>query len=105
MKDEDFWRRSARSARFHVKGDNEKTSVNNQNGEIALLRLDTDTYHSTKAELEHFYPKLVQGGVLIIDDYGHALGARRATNEYLSDPTRRIMLHRVNFTNRIGIKL
>jgi hypothetical protein len=88
-----------------VKGDIEKTAVNNQNGEIALLRLDTDTYHSTKAELEHFYPKLVQGGVLIIDDYGHALGARRATDEYLSDPTRQIMLHRVNFTNRIGIKL
>jgi len=88
-----------------VKGDIERTAADNQNGEIALLRLDTDTYHSTKAELEHFYPKLVSGGLVIIDDYGHALGARRATDEYFADPARRILLHRVNFTNRIGIKL
>ena len=87
-----------------VKGDVEKTAVGNQNGDIALLRLDTDTYHSTKAELEHFFPKLVQGGVLIVDDYGHAYGARRAVDEYLFDPARRILLHRVNFTNRIGMK-
>jgi hypothetical protein len=88
-----------------VKGDIEKTAVENQNGQIALLRLDTDTYHSTRAELEHFYPKLVQGGALIIDDYGHALGARRATDEYLLDPSRRILLQRVNFANRLGVKL
>jgi O-methyltransferase len=87
-----------------VKGDIEKTAPANQNHEIALLRLDTDTYHSTKAELEHFYPKLVRGGVLIIDDYGHAFGARRATDEYFADPSRRVLLHRVNFTNRIGVK-
>lgn len=88
-----------------VKGDIETTAKNNQNREIALLRLDTDTYHSTKAELEYFFPKLVDGGVVIIDDYGHALGARRATDEYFSDPTRRVLLHRVNFTNRIGVKI
>lgn len=87
-----------------IKGDVEKTAPQNQNGEIALLRLDTDTYHSTRAELEHFYPKLVRGGVLIIDDYGHAFGARRAVDEYFDDSSRRIMLHRVNFTNRIGMK-
>jgi O-methyltransferase len=87
-----------------VKGDIEKTAVDNQNGDIALLRLDTDTYYSTKAELEHFYPKLVHGGVLIIDDYGHALGARRATDEYFADPARRVLLNRVNFTNRLGVK-
>jgi O-methyltransferase len=86
-----------------VKGDIEETAVTNQNGDIALLRLDTDTYHSTKAELEYFYPKLVRAGVLIIDDYGHAFGARRATDEYFADPTRRIMLHRVNFANRLAI--
>jgi len=87
-----------------VKGDIEKTAADNQNHDIALLRLDTDTYHSTRAELEHFFPKLVRGGVLIIDDYGHAFGARRATDEYFADPSRRILLHRVNFTNRIGVK-
>lgn len=88
-----------------VKGDIEQTAKDNRNEAIALLRLDTDTYHSTKAELEHFYPKVVQGGVLIIDDYGHAFGARRATDEYFAEPARRILLHRVNFTNRIAVKL
>lgn len=86
-----------------VKGDIEKVAPDNTHGDIALLRLDTDTYHSTAAELEHFYPKLVTGGVLIIDDYGHALGARRAVDEYFAD--RPIMLHRVNVTNRIAIKV
>ncbi|MDV6979678.1 TylF/MycF/NovP-related O-methyltransferase [Mycobacterium intracellulare] len=88
-----------------VPGDIEKIAPGNQNGDIALLRLDTDTYHSTAAELEHFFPKLVQGGVLIIDDYGHAFGARRAVDEYLSDPSRKVLLHRVNFANRIGVKV
>ena len=38
---------------------------------ISILRLDTDWYESTLAELKHLYPRLVKGGVLIIDDYGH----------------------------------
>jgi len=88
-----------------VKGDVEKTAANNKNGDIALLRLDTDTYYSTKAELEHFYPKLVSGGVLIIDDYGHAFGARRAVDEYFAEPGKRLLLNRVNFTNRLAVKM
>jgi hypothetical protein len=88
-----------------VRGDIEKIAPENTHGDIALLRLDTDTYHSTRAELEHFYPKLVSGGVLIIDDYGHADGARRAVDEYLADPSRRLLLNRVNFTNRLAVKL
>jgi hypothetical protein len=88
-----------------VKGDIEKTAANNDNGDIALLRLDTDTYCSTKAELEHFYPKLVSGGILIIDDYGHAFGARRAVDEYFAEPSKRLLLNRVNFTNRLAVKL
>ena len=85
-----------------VKGDIEKVAPDNQHESIALLRLDTDTYHSTAAELKHLYPKLVPGGVLIIDDYGHALGARRAVDEYFAD--RPVMLNRVNVTNRLAIK-
>ncbi|OBB84794.1 hypothetical protein A5760_09265 [Mycobacterium colombiense] len=88
-----------------VKGDVEKTAAENTNGDIALLRLDTDTYYSTKAELEHFYPKLVSGGILIVDDYGHAFGARRAVDEYFAEPSRRVLLSRVNFTNRLAVKI
>lgn len=49
---------------------------------IALLRLDTDWYESTKIELEVLYPRLVKGGVLILDDYGYWKGARKATDDY-----------------------
>lgn len=50
---------------------------------IALLRLDTDWYESTKAELEMLWPRLASGGVLIVDDYFHWMGARQAVDDYL----------------------
>lgn len=52
--------------------------------QIALLRLDTDWHDSTKIELETLWPRLVKGGALIIDDYGHWLGARKATQDYFA---------------------
>ena len=61
----------------------ETLSINsNLPNEISILRLDTDWYESTKIELDILYPKLVNGGVLIIDDYGHWKGARKAVDEY-----------------------
>lgn len=50
--------------------------------EIALLRLDTDFYLSTKIELEVLYPRLVSGGYLVVDDYHSWDGARKAVDEY-----------------------
>ena len=52
---------------------------------ISVLRLDTDWYESTKAELEILYPRLVSGGVLIVDDYGHWQGCKKAVDEYFLD--------------------
>jgi O-methyltransferase len=52
---------------------------------IAVLRLDTDWYASTKIELETLYPRLSPGGVLIVDDYGHWMGAQRAVKEYFAE--------------------
>jgi O-methyltransferase len=49
---------------------------------IALLRLDTDFYSSTKHALIHLFPRLVKGGVLIIDDYGAWEGCKQAVDEY-----------------------
>jgi O-methyltransferase len=71
---------------------------------IALLRLDTDWYESTRHELVHLYPRLVTGGVLIIDDYGHWLGARQAVDEYLSRHELPLMLHRIDYSGRCAIK-
>lgn len=72
---------------------------------IAILRLDTDWYESTRHELEHLYPRLVQGGVLIVDDYGHWQGARRAVDEYLAATSARLFLARIDYTGRLAIKL
>ncbi|HEY3797821.1 MAG TPA: TylF/MycF/NovP-related O-methyltransferase [Caulobacteraceae bacterium] len=71
---------------------------------IAVLRLDTDWYESTRCELEHLYPRLSPGGVLIIDDYGAWEGARRAVDEYIAAGAP-ILLNRIDETGRIGVKL
>lgn len=74
-------------------------------GEIALLRLDTDWYESTRHELVHLYPRLVPGGVLIIDDYGWWEGARQAVDEYFVAGGPRMLLNIIDDTGRIGVKL
>jgi hypothetical protein len=71
---------------------------------IALLRLDTDWYESTRHEMEQLFPRLTDGGVLIIDDYGHWEGARRAIDEYLANNNIAMMLNRLDYTGRIGIR-
>lgn len=68
----------------YVKGDVAKTLLENVPERIALLRLDTDWYESTKIELEILYPKLVKGGILILDDYGYWKGARKASDDYFA---------------------
>lgn len=74
-----------RSKIHFIKGLVEDTLPNSYHGEISVLRLDTDLYSSTKIELEILYPKLVSGGVLIVDDYGHWSGAKKAVDEYISN--------------------
>lgn len=51
-------------------------------GDIAVLRLDGDWYESTKICLEKLYDKVINGGTIIIDDYGHFIGAKKATDEF-----------------------
>ena len=69
---------------------------------ISVLRLDTDWYSSTKIELEILYPRLVKGGVLIIDDYGHWNGARKAVDEYFFNKKK--WLHVNDYSCRYLIK-
>ena len=92
--------------RIHlVKGPVEQTLPATIPARIAILRLDTDWYESTQHELLHLYPRLVSGGVLIIDDYGHWKGCRKAVDEYFAQAgARPPLLHRVDYTCRQGIK-
>jgi hypothetical protein len=88
---------------YHV-GQVEETLPQEAPEHIALLRLDTDWYESTLHELRHLFPLLEEGGVLIIDDYGHWQGAREATDEYFRDIGLPLLLHRIDDTGRIAIK-
>src|SRR5690606_14659798 len=88
-----------------VRGKVEDTVPGSNHQRIALLRLDTDWYNSTRVELEHLYDKIERGGVLIIDDYGHWAGARKATDEFFENRKIKMLLHRVDYTCRIGVKL
>ena len=93
------------AARIHfVRGRVEDTIPGTIPGQIAVLRLDTDWYESTRHELEHLYPRLVRGGLLMIDDYGHWQGARRATDEYLRTAAPGAFLHRIDYTGREMVK-
>jgi hypothetical protein len=71
---------------------------------ISFLRLDTDWFESTHHELCHLWPRLVNGGVLIIDDYGYWAGARKAVHQYFSEVGLRPFLHRIDDTARLVIK-
>lgn len=88
----------------YVRGDVAETLKAYVPDRIALLRLDTDWYESTKVELATLYPKLVVGGVCIIDDYGHWQGARQAVDEYFGQVSPRPLLHTIDYTGRILVK-
>ena len=87
-----------------VKGKVEETIPGTIPDKIALLRLDTDWYESTKHELEHLYPLLVEKGVLIIDDYGFWEGCKKAVMEYFDSIGQRVLLNRIDHSGRILIK-
>ena len=90
----------------YVKGPIEQTlrDPGNIPQRIAVLRLDTDWYESTRIELEQLYPRLAPGGVLIIDDYGYWQGARKAVDDFFAASAEPILLNRIDETGRIGIK-
>jgi O-methyltransferase len=88
-----------------VKGKVEDTLPSTLPDTVSLLRLDTDWYESTYHELLHLYPVLVEKGILIIDDYGHWQGAREAVDQYFRENNIPMLLNRIDYTGRIGIKI
>ena len=88
----------------YVEGKVEDTLSASTPKAIALLRLDTDWYESTKIELETLYPLLVNGGILIIDDYGHFKGAKKAVDEYFRSINKKPLMHRIDYSGRMIVK-
>lgn len=73
-------------------------------GPIALLRLDGDWYESTRLCLEHLYDKVVRGGIVVIDDYGHYKGCRDAVDAFIEKRNEPILLSHIDYTGRFWIK-
>lgn len=91
-----------------IKGDVNKTLDDKKNLplSIALLRLDTDWYESTKKELEVLFPKLSDKGILLVDDYGHWKGSQKAVDEYFEDQKSfKNMMWVTDYAGRAFIKL
>jgi O-methyltransferase len=70
---------------------------------IALLRLDTDWYASTRHELEHLYDRVPAGGVVIVDDYDYWEGSRKAVDEFVAATGARLLLAPMG-SGRIAVK-
>lgn len=66
--------------------------------EISILRLDMDWYEPTKIALERMFDKIQKGGVLIIDDYGHHSGARKATDEFIEERNLSLNFRHINYS-------
>ena len=88
-----------------IEGDVLETLAEPQNlpAAISVLRLDTDWYESTKRELEVLWPRLVPGGVLIVDDYGHWGGAKKAVDEFFETVPRPFFAY-TDYTGRVAVK-
>lgn len=89
----------------YIVGKVEETLIisNNLPEHISLLRLDTDWYESTKIELEVLWPRLVPGGVLVLDDYDYWEGSKKAVDEYFKHRSDKPFLIRMDH-GRIAVK-
>ncbi len=88
----------------YVKGLVEDTIPTQAPQSIALLRLDTDWYRSTKHEMDHLYQRVSPNGVVIVDDYGHHKGSQQAVDEYFRNSNNSPFLHRIDYSGRLIIK-
>lgn len=55
--------------------------------QFSFVHLDADIYEPTKAGLQFFYPRMVQGGVIISHDYRNLRcpGVKKAFDEFFAD--------------------
>ncbi len=89
----------------YIKGKVEETIPGEIPDSISLLRLDTDWYASTYHEMKYLYPLLQVKGVLIIDDFGHWEGAKKAILQYFNENQLYPLINRIDETGRLLLKL
>lgn len=76
----------------YIEGFFDKTTLNIQTDEIAILHLDGDLYESVLHPLNNLWKKVAIGGIIVIDDFLFGAkddesfpGARAAVMEFLAD--------------------
>ena len=87
----------------YIKGLVEETLPSQSPLKIAILRVDTDWYSSTKHIMQNLFDKVVEGGVIIFDDYESWEGARTAVNEFFDERNLHPLLIRLD-KGRVYIK-
>lgn len=87
-----------------VAGDINKTVpdylAENPQLKISLLHVDVDLYAPTKTVLEQFYPHVVRGGIIILDDYGAFAGANKAIDDFFSE--QKLQILKLPYSNAIS---
>jgi hypothetical protein len=91
---------------YYIQGDVRETlSVpDNLPKKISVLRLDTDWFDSSYAELKTLYPLLSGGGVLMLDDYGKWSGAKKAADTYFDEINEKSCFYFIDEAGRFHIK-
>lgn len=89
--------------RIHHIRDRLDATVSRAPERIAVLRVNTGRYATTGHALTHLYPRLVSGGVLLLDGYGGRPGARQAVDEFLEKTGARLLLLRTD-EGRVAVK-
>ncbi len=77
-----------------------KHKAKNPHLKISLLHIDVDLYEPTKVVLEEFYPSMVKGGIVILDDYGAFAGANKAIDDYFKDS--KVKIQKLSYSHAIS---
>ena len=85
-----LWEQLGQGQRFinFVRGWFQDTVAGEGPDEIAFLHIDGDWYESTKVCLEAFWPRVVPGGTVAVDDYNWWPGCRKAVDEFFAGLSR-----------------
>ena len=71
---------------------------------VALLHCDADWYNSVTLVLETFYPLVVEGGCVVLDDFGYWEGCREAFYDFCIKHNQKPLLERVGASQAYWIK-
>lgn len=72
--------------------------------QIALLHCDADWYDSVTLVLETFYPRIVPGGCVVLDDFGYWEGCREAFYDFCHRHGEKPVLERIGTDQAFWIK-